>query len=225
MLGLIAVLIPILVTDIINPVLFAAIIFGLGSRQPYLNATLMLLGWFVTYFVVGIVLALGLESIADFLNNPRPVDFYIETVVALLLIWLAVRVMRSGERQKKKPELDDADALSPLGSFGLGASINLIGMPFAIPYFAAIDQILKAELRWFPSSVALFIYNLLYVLPFAVVIGLRRIYGTNSDALFNKINHFFERISLVLMPALLLLIAGALLTDAIYYFATGKPLF
>jgi len=36
--------------------------------------------------------------------------------------------------------------LTPLTAFGFGAVINLIGLPFALPYFAALDQILKADL-------------------------------------------------------------------------------
>ena len=225
MFRLIPIFIPILITDIINPVLFAAVLYGLGSRRPYLNSVLMLLGWFLAYFITGVGLALGLETIATFLKNPRPIDFYIETVVALLLIWLAIRIMRTGERQKKKPEFEAAASLTALGSFGTGASINLIGMPFAIPYFAALDQILKADIDWPSSLAALLIYNMLYIFPFGLMILIRRLYQEQSDILFNKINHWMDRISAVVMPLLLFLLAGALLADAIYYFTTGTPLY
>ena len=59
MLTLFAVIIPILFTDIINPVLLAGVIYTLGSRKPYLNAVSILLGWFVVYFICGIGLAIG----------------------------------------------------------------------------------------------------------------------------------------------------------------------
>jgi len=46
-------------------------------------------------------------------------------------------------------------------------------MPFAIPYFGALDQIMKADLSLGASTFALALYNLLYVLPFALLILLR----------------------------------------------------
>jgi len=90
MFELIVTSIPILVSDVLNPVLLAGVIFGLGSRRPFLNSTLLLLGWFVTYFAAGILLALGLDAIIDFFKTPRPIDFVIETVLGLLLIGLGV---------------------------------------------------------------------------------------------------------------------------------------
>ncbi len=225
MLGFIATLTPILISDILNPVLLAGVIFGLGSRRPFLNSTLLLLGWFVTYFAAGILLALGLDAIIDFFKTPRPIDFVVETVLGLLLIGLGVYVARTGQRQKKKKEFDDADTLSAGTSFGIGASINLIGMPFAIPYFAVLGQILKADLDWMGALMVLLIYNLLYVLPFSLLIFIRLIYRQESDVLFKSISDGMERLSGVVMPILLFLLGGALLADAFVFFSTGAPLF
>ena len=107
MLGLFAILIPILLTDVVNPVLMGGVIFTLGSKRPYLNSAMILAGWFVVYFVSGIILAVGLEAFTVFLNNPRPIDFYIETVVALLLIWLAIKMIRAQGSTRKSKELEN----------------------------------------------------------------------------------------------------------------------
>ena len=225
MFELIVTSIPILVSDVLNPVLLAGVIFGLGSRRPFLNSTLLLLGWFVTYFAAGILLALGLDAIIDFFKTPRPIDFVIETVLGLLLIGLGVYVVRSGQRHKKGREFDDADTLSAGTSFWIGASINLIGMPFAIPYFAFLGQILKADLDWMGALLVLLIYNLLYVLPFSLLIFIRLIYRQESDVLFKSISDAMEWLSAILMPILLFLVGGALLADAFVFFSTGNPLF
>ena len=164
MLGFIATLAPILISDVLNPVLLAGVIFGLGSRRPFLNSTLLLLGWFFTYFAAGT-------------------------------------------------------------SFWIGASINLIGMPFAIPYFAVLGQILKADLDWLPALMVLLIYNLLYIFPFSLLILIRLIYRQESDALFKSISDGMERLSGILMPVLLFLVGGVLLADAFVFFSTGAPLF
>ena len=225
MVNLVFILIPILLTDVVNPVLLAAVVFALGSKRPMLNANAILFGWLSLYFISGIILALGLEKISEFLANPRPIDFYIETVVGLLLIWLAIRCFKKDDPRKKEKEYGEADSLKTSSAFLIGASINLIGLPFAIPYFAAIDQILKTDLNWFPAVLALLIYNLLYILPFFVLIIIRYIYKQKSDSLFARINEKMEKAGDVILPLILFLIGGALVTDAILYFSTGEPLF
>jgi len=223
--SLILILIPILLTDVVNPVLLAAVVFALGSKRPLLNANAVLFGWLTLYFLSGIILALGLESISEFLANPRPIDFYIETVVGILLIWLALRCFKKEDPRKKEKELGDADNLKTSSAFWIGASINLIGMPFAIPYFAALDQILKFDLSWLAAVSALLLYNLLYILPFFVLIIIRYAYKEKSDQLFATINEKMEKLGNIILPLLILAIGGILIVDAIKFFITGKPLF
>lgn len=225
MLGLFAILIPILVSDVINPVLLAAVIFALGSRKPYLNSVSILMGWMIVYFISGVLLVIGLDAVIDILKNPRPIYFFIQCILGLLLIWSGIQLFRSPDGKKKKKEFDEADTLNPLVGFGIGASINLIGMPFAIPYFAVIDQILKANLSWPRILMVLFIYNFLYILPFLILVVMRRIAGEESDALFQKINDWMDRISSVLIPLIMILLGGALIADAIVFFSSGKTLF
>jgi cytochrome c biogenesis protein CcdA len=225
MFGVLAILIPILITDVINPVLLAAVIFALGTGKPIRNAVLILLGWMLTYFVSGILLAIGLDKLIDLLSNPRPVDFVIEIVLGILLLWIGYRVMRGNERPGKKKEFDKSESLGAVAAFWIGASINLIGMPFAIPYFAAIDQILKADLNTFEAISVLLTYNLLYIAPFTAVIVIRVIYRSESDALLMKINGWMEKIGAVLMPLLLFGLGIALIADAVFYFSSGKSLF
>ncbi|MBT8379610.1 MAG: GAP family protein [Ignavibacteria bacterium] len=225
MFDLLPIVLPILITDIINPVLLAAVIFSLGSRKPFVNSVFILLGWFLLYFAAGIAIALGLDAVIELLANPRPIDFYIEIAIGLLLLWLGLSMIFKKKPKQKKPQYDDAAALSPLKAFWMGALINIIGLPFALPYFAVIDQILKADLDWVPSLTVLLIYNLLYVLPFASLLLIRIFYREKSDAIFSKINSVMERIADVLMPFILIGIGGFLIADAIFFFVKGTPLF
>jgi cytochrome c biogenesis protein CcdA len=219
------VILPLLATDIINPVLLAAVIFSLGSNKPFLNSIFVLLGWSLLYFAAGIAIALGLDAIIELLSNPRPIDYYIEIIVGLLLLWLGLSIIFKKKPKQKKPQLDDAAALNPLKAFWMGVLINIIGLPFALPYFAVIDQILKADLDWIPSLTVLLIYNLLYILPFSLLLLIRILYREKSDAIFSKINSVMERIADVLMPFILIGIGGLLIIDSIFFFSNGTPLF
>jgi len=225
MLELLPVFLPILLADIINPVLLAAVIFALGLRKPILLSGMVLMGWLLVYFGSGILIAIGLESILSFLNNPRPVDFYIEFLVAGLLFFFGIKLLFQKEDQTAKQKLEETSSLSPVGAFMVGASINLIGLPFAIPYFAALDQILKADLGWTESLLSLLIYNLLYILPFTVLIVIKLTMGEKSDPLLQTISRWMGKIGKVVLPAMMILIAIALIIDAVLYFSTGTPWF
>ena len=225
MFELILIFLPILAADVINPVLLAAQIYAFGSKKPLLNSWLVLFGWFSVYFTSGVLLAIGLESIMEFLDNPRPIDFYIESIVAVLLIFFGLKMLLQKKKAGEEKDFGQADSLTGWGAFGIGASINLIGLPFAIPYFAAIDQLLKANFGWIDSLIALIIYNFLYLLPFIVLVLIRIILGTKSAGLFEKINGWMEKIGKVLLPGMMIALAIVLIVDAYLYFTTGNPCF
>lgn len=216
-----AILIPILLTDIVNPVLFAFLVYAAGSNRPLMNSSAVLLGHTVAYFFVGIVLALGLERIAERLADRKPFDYVIGLIIGLVLILVAIP---SRKKSYKRPQ-ERALQLTPIKAFGFGAVVNFIGIPFAVPYFAAIDQILKAGVSAATALVMLAAYNALYALPFAVVPLLVAVLRDRGRPILERINAVLERVSGYIMPLLLSLVGLALTVDAIKYFATGAGLF
>ena len=222
MASLLLIFVPILLIDVLNPVLLGAIVYTLGRRRPYTNAFSLLLGHTVAYMLAGIVLAVGLDAIIDRLHDPHRVDYAIQIVIGVLLLWIAWRATRRGARKKER-ERDFGD-LRPFGAFWLGGIVNVIGIPFALPYFAALDQIMKADLGWPRSLIALAIYNVLYAVPFAALIGLRWRYRASADRLLERVNQWMERASAVVIPVLLAGLGLFLAADAVLYFTTGKPI-
>jgi cytochrome c biogenesis protein CcdA len=216
-----AVLVPILLTDILNPVLFAFLVYAAGTERPVLNSSAMLLGHTSAYFGAGVLLAAGMDRIVDRLNNPGRIDFVVELLLGLVLLALAVPSRKNtGKRPSEKtPELGVAS------SFGIGAVINFIGIPFAVPYFAALGQMMKNDLTATETIGALAVYNLAYALPFTIVPISRAILGDAARPLLERINDVIERISGVLMPILLGLVGLALVADGTTFFLTGESLF
>ncbi|MGB5834520.1 MAG: GAP family protein [Thiohalocapsa sp.] len=221
MIETLGILIPFLIADVLNPVLFAFMVYAVGTPRPVLTSSAMLLGHTAAYFGAGIVIALGLETITRYLANPSTIDYLIALVLGLLLLWVALLAAKKPEA--KRPE--ESGSMTPLSAFGMGAVINFIGIPFALPYFAAIDQVLKANLSTGDSLVLLVAYNLVYALPFLIVPILVTTLGERARPLLQKINATLDRASAVLMPVLLGLAGLALVADALLYFATGKGLF
>jgi cytochrome c biogenesis protein CcdA len=214
------VLVPIVIADVMNPVLFAFMVYAAGTDRPIGNTLFMLLGHTTAYLSAGILLALGMEKITAYLSEPHTIDFLIGLVIGLLLLWVAF--LSSGK--KTDTEKEHSEQLTPLKAFGFGAIINFIGIPFALPYFAAIDQVLKANLSVVDSLLFLLGYNLLYAAPFLIVPVLSILLGLKSRALLERINSWIDRVSLVLMPIILGLVGLALVADSVTYFATGKGL-
>lgn len=218
--GLWAVLVPILVADVLNPVLLAAVIFELGSRRPLVASTALLLGHTAAYLVAGIVLDLGIESVELRLRNPEPIDFAIELVLGVGLLWVGVGMVRGKSAERGFGEADRG----LLASFGMGSVVNFIGLPFAVPYFAAIAQILKADLASANALSVLALYNLLYALPFALVILARGVWREKADEPLRRINAAIDRVSGIVMPLILLGLAGYFVADGASYFLRGRPL-
>ena len=216
-----AVLVPILITDVINPVLFAFLVYAAGTSRPVLNSVAVLFGHTLAYFSAGIIIALGFERIADRLANPHHIDYILGLIVGCLLLWVALR----SRKQVDQSQRQDGEDLSPLTAIGVGAVVNFVGIPFALPYFAALDQILKADLTTTGALMMLVAYNLLYALPFAIVPVLTAIYREQSRPLLQRINEVLDRWSSYLMPVLLTAVGVALIADAISYLGTGKGLF
>lgn len=219
MLALLATLFPILVVDVLNPLLFAIMVFAAGSKRPALNSSSLLLGHTLAYFAVGIAISFGLEQISERLDNPQRIDFVIGALIGALLIrvYFAMRAGKTQEMQEPEQEL------TPVKCIGIGALVNFAGSPFALPYFGAIDQILKADLGIGNALFALAAYNLAYALLFAIVPVSVAVAGDAAKPMLDRINGFLIRVSDVIVPWLILALGLWLLFDAARYFLAGSP--
>ena len=213
-------LVPMLVVDVLNPVLFALLVVAVGTSKPFANSTALLAGHTLAYFFSGVIIALGLDQIIDRLENPHRVDFVIELVLGLLLLWAASSSRDGKASEQKNPERE----LTPVYCLGYGAMVNFIGVPFALPYFAAVDQLLKANLPLESSVLVLAVYNIVYALPFVLVPIMVALMGEASKPILEKVNNLLVNLVDRAMPVLLLLLGAVLTVDALVVLITGEPL-
>ena len=215
------ILIPILFADIFNITLFAFLVYAAGSDRPVMNTSALLLGHTLAYISMGVFLAYSLDWISDYLANPNALDFAISLLIGVLLVWIAIKMAGSEETK----QVETKSLLTPISAFGIGIFVNFAGMPFALPYLAAIDQILKADLDFFQALALLLGYNLLYAACFAIVPILVAVMGERSHAVLKRMTEWLDRAAGVVTPLLLGLIGLVLIADAALYFTTGKALF
>ena len=215
------ILLPILLSDVLNPVLFTFMVYAAGSKRPVFISSAMLLGHTAAYMTCGVVLAYSIEKLSARLSNPQTIDFVIELIIACALLWL---VLRTRKDKGKRPD-ENTPEFTIWKAFAFGAVINIIGIPFAVPYFAAIDQLLKSDLDTMGVVTALALYNLAYALPFLLIPLLTAIMGDRSKPILARVNGFMEKAADIIMPLLLLAIVLALLLDSVWFFARGESFF
>lgn len=223
MLELWGILVPILVTDVMNPVLLAGVVYALGTPRPFVAASSMVAGHTLLYFVAGIVLALALDPILEYLENPEPWHYGVSGVIGAALLVFGIQSIFAKEKPSER-KISDADTIGPIAALGIGAVINLAGLPFAVPYVAALDQILRADLSASGAVTTLVGYNLLYALPFVIIILLRAIYRKDSERILKNLMVWVDRIAAVILPLLLLGLGAFLTVDAGLYFWRGEGL-
>lgn len=216
---------PFLLADVLNPVLFTLLVFLAGSARGVLMSTAALLGHTTAYFAFGIAIAFGFDQLTDLVANPGPISFGIVLALGLVLIWVAWQSRRSGSESTAQATGEQPEATTASSAFVTGAIVNFIGAPFALPYFAVIGQILKADLSVTLSVVNLAAYNALYMAPFLIVPLLTWKLGAQAKVLLERLNAKVEKIADMLMPIVLGLAGGALVLDAVSYFVTGEGLF
>ncbi len=221
---LVAILAPILVVDVMNPVLLGILVFAAGTSKPFANSASLLAGHTFAYFMAGIGVSFGVERISailtNMMQNPSTLDFVLGALIGVCCLSWAIKATRQEPSSQEMPEWE----LTPLKCFGFGMVVNFIGVPFALPYFAAVDQILKADLTPNGSLTALAIYNIGYALPFAIVPGAVAVMGERSKPMLERLNNWMISAGTKAMPWLIGLLGIWLLIDAGYYFITGSPL-
>ena len=215
------ILLPILLSDVLNPVLFTFMVCAAGSKRPVFISSAMLLGHTAAYMTCGVILAYSIEKLSARLSNPQTIDFVIELIIACALLWL---VLRTRKDKGKRPD-ENTPEFTLWKAFAFGAVINIIGIPFAVPYFAAIDQLLKSDLDTMGVVTGLAIYNAAYALPFLLIPLLTAIMGDRSKPILARVNGFMEKAGDIIMPLLLLAIGLALLLDSVWFFARGESFF
>ena len=138
-------------------------------------------------------------------------------VIGALLIWVALLWRTDPPKPSENPRQPKSPGL--ISAFLFGAVINFIGIPFALPYFAFVAEILQApdSVRW----TALILYNLGYAAPFLLIPAAVAVVGPSIMPLLNRINAFVERYSVFILPLIFLGLGIFLILDAGFYFVRG----
>ena len=230
MTSLFAILIPIALINSLSslPPKMAGVIAALGTRQPYLTAVAFIAGVFVPFFLFGLLLAIGLDTAFDRLKttvmgawqDPSIVLVIVQLLIGTAMLALVFRLVRTDDRPATP---HTPMQMSPVRVFSLAAGATVLGLPASIFYFAAIDQVLRADLNALQIVKAILLYNLIYLLPLILVVVVRRLFGARADPVFRALRRFFERWGKTMLAVAVSGLGIVLVADAVSWLA-GFPL-
>ena len=207
------------------PIALIPLAIILNGRQPITGSLSFISGGFIVYFIFGIFILLGLDSLIDeyaerfihyMKSEPDCVELVIQIIIGFIMLYFAWQFSRKVPPLNKNKSYDND--ITPVQAFTLSASINIFGMWGALPYFAAMAQILKADLEIASMIWVLVYYNLIFAMPLIGFIVLRILMGDKATALLNRITDFFSHWGKKIFVYSLYLLGSLLIADGIGWF-------
>lgn len=179
--------------DSMNPSTVAPALYlatGEASLRELIQFTL---GVFWVCFVGGGILVFGPgQALLALVPHPSATTRYIlELIAGTVMLAGGLLVWRRREPLRRK-SLPDAPK-GRRGSAMLGATIALVELPTAFPYFAAIAAIVGSGLGITGRLVMLAIYNVCFVAPLLAIIATVAIFGEDAGRILQRARDWLQR--------------------------------
>jgi cytochrome c biogenesis protein CcdA len=230
MVQLLTVLTPIGLLDStsIVPLCIVILVVLLAGPNPVARSGALILGVFTVYLACGLLILLGLQSAFDQINAymvrlwnaPETEELILQVLLGVVLCVLALQMSRN---RKKKAADTKAAPMTAMQALIAGAGLTIVSLPGAVPYFAAIDLTLRADLTLAQRVLAICYYNLVFVAPLIVIVGLSRALGERGERMLAALKAFFDTWGQRVIAALLTTLGIVLLVDGVGWFL-GYPL-
>ena len=212
----------------IIPLCIVTLVVLLAGPSPFLRSVALILGIFAVYFACGFLILLGLQSAFDEINAyavrlwkaPETEELIFQILIGIILFAFGLRITRGRKKRAEKPVASSMTALQALLA---GAGLTIVGLPGALPYFAAIDLTLRAELTLMQRILVLGYYNIVFVAPLAAIVVLRLALGERSQSTLDEVKRFFDRWGQRVIVVLLMTLGVVLIVDGVGW-VFGYPL-
>ena len=188
--------------DSLNPFSIAAMVLVLTGKRPLALGGVFIGTTFIILLVAGFVL---LEGWAAILKQIIPLIPPWAIDIGLVLLGItclgAAWFMWRDSANSAAPILDIIRS-SAMGTALFAASSTISDLPTALPYFAAVHILAEAKLASAETAVLLVAYNLCYVLPLALLLGVKISGGERIDQGFENIKKWVDWSFRYLVPPL-----------------------
>jgi cytochrome bd-type quinol oxidase subunit 2 len=174
--------------DSLNPFSIAAMAVTIAGPNSLSRGVVFILGTLATYFMGGIALVMGwneaLKALSPLITPlVACVGWCLLAVVSLGgAVWLWRKVPKD---QDQAPAKATTGALLAVLVFALVSTAS--DLPTAIPYFGAIPIIVGLSVPMAAALLWLAFYNLVYIAPLILILGLRIFAAARFDPFLDRI--------------------------------------
>lgn len=220
--SLLAYLVAIAALDSLNPTTTAVQIYLLSTPKPIPRSVSFIAGVFITYWTAGLAVAFGASRLTINLPSLPPSLMYtLQLLIGIVLLvvgWNLNKFAGDSQEAKRPAQLTIAQ------TFLFGSAATLWDFPTALPYLVAIERIVRSQFDLFTTMSILAIYNIIFVLPLIVLLGLYIYLGERSTNLMHRFNRSIQKWGPRILRVLLIGLGILLIADCIA-FALGHPIF
>ncbi len=168
--------------DSLNPTLIVGAVLLAAQRRPFARTLAFTVAAFAVTLAGGLVVALGLGDLILALV-PKPsstVKWVLVTVAGLVLAGGGVAMWWKRRALGSTPSPAAQEQSGGGSAFVMGAGIAGVEFLTAFPYFAAIAMIIGSSVTAPGKILLLVLYNVVYVLPLIVIVGLCAVMGERA---------------------------------------------
>ena len=227
---LLVILIPIALLDSLSivPLCLIPLSVIFASKNPVANTVGLLGGISVVYITGGLAILVGLDATIDRIRpaasrwwtDPNTLELIGQLLLGLLMMLFALKTGNSGVAEDNNRR---TDTFSPGRAFALGGGLVVGSFPGALPYFGAIDQILRHDLTSAGNLTAILFYNLMFVMPLISLGCIQAAFPACSERIFGHVSAFFDKHGSRVITYVLFVLGAVLVVDAVGWFL-GVPL-
>ena len=216
---LIAPLVAIAALDSLNPTATAIQVYLLSTPKPIVRSLLFILGVFLGNWTAGLFIVLGfgkmittlISSAGSFLSNP--IIYVLQFIIGTVMLAVGWTLNTTDEHKAVKHPKN----LKPTYTFLLGLGVTIWEFPTALPYLAALERVIQARLDLLSSISVLGLYNVLFVLPLIVLLGIYIVFQESAAALLQAINRSINKFAPKILRVILIGLGAVLIIDCIAY--------
>jgi cytochrome c biogenesis protein CcdA len=184
--------------DSINPSAIVMTIGLLSTGKRVRHVLSYIFGIMVTNFTFGLVVLsiykysgnsfnFDLSGINELVNKPPMWAIYCQLVAGLCLLTYPFWPKSKKAKVVKPDKKLNSNRNSLLGYFLLGVTITGIEATTALPYFGAISVLFLANYPMVFNAMILLGYNLIFVMPPLVILGIAVLFRNKFDCIISKL--------------------------------------
>jgi cytochrome c biogenesis protein CcdA len=152
-----------------------------------------------------------MSSAGLFLSNP--IIYVLQFIIGTVMLAVGWTLNTTDEQKAVKHPKN----IKPTYTFLLGLGVTIWEFPTALPYLAALERVIQARLDLLSIMSVLGVYNVFFVLPLIVLLGIYIVFQESAAALLNAINRSINRFAPKILRVILNSLGAVLIIDCIAY--------